>query len=88
MNQILEQYLCCTINYQQDNWTDLLHLAEFAYNNTLHSSTRQTPFFSNYSHHPRVDPFQVKVMGSPAAEDLAAHLITIYDELAFQLYEA
>jgi hypothetical protein len=25
---------------------------------------------------------------SPATEDLAAHLTAIYDELAFQLYEA
>jgi transposase InsO family protein len=40
MNQILEQYLRCTVNYQQDDWTDLLSLAEFAYNNTLHSSTK------------------------------------------------
>jgi hypothetical protein len=27
-------------------------------------------------------------MGSPAAKDLAAHLVAIHDELAFQLYEA
>jgi hypothetical protein len=27
-------------------------------------------------------------VGSPAAEDLAAHLAAIHDELAFQLYEA
>jgi hypothetical protein len=57
LNQILEQYLCCTVNYQQDDWTDLLPLAEFPYKNTLHSSTNQTPFFSNYDHHPRADPF-------------------------------
>ena len=53
VNQVLEQYLCCTINYQQDNGGDLLPLAEFAYNNTEHSSTKQTPFFSNYGHHLR-----------------------------------
>jgi hypothetical protein len=27
-------------------------------------------------------------VGNPAAEDLAAQLATIHDELAFQLYEA
>jgi hypothetical protein len=59
-NQILEQYLCCIVNYEQDDWTDLLSLAEFAYNNILHSSTKQISFFSNYGHHPRADPFQVK----------------------------
>jgi hypothetical protein len=79
----LEQYLCCTVNYQQDDWTDLLPLAEFAYNNTLHSSIKQTPFFSNYGHHPRADPFQVKDVGSSAA-----HLAAIHNEFAFQHYEA
>jgi hypothetical protein len=35
VNQVLEQYLHCTINYHQDNWMELLPLAEFAYNNTI-----------------------------------------------------
>jgi transposase InsO family protein len=35
INQFLEEYLRCTINYHQDNWTELLPLAEFAYNNTI-----------------------------------------------------
>lgn len=46
VNQILEQYLRCTINYRQDDWTTVLPLAEFAYNNSTHSSTQQTPFFA------------------------------------------
>jgi hypothetical protein len=83
VNQILEQYLRCIVNYQQDDWTDLISLAEFAYNNTLHSSTKQIPFFSNYGHHPLADPFQVKNVGSPTTEDLAVHLAAIHDELAF-----
>ena len=33
-NQTLEQYLQVYCNYQQDNWSSLLPLAEFAYNNT------------------------------------------------------
>jgi hypothetical protein len=88
VNQILEQYLCCTVNYQQDDCTDFLLLAEFTYNNTIHSSTKQTPFFSNYGHYPRADPFQVKDVGSPTAEYLATHFIAIHNELAFQFYEA
>ena len=47
-NQILEQYLRCSLSYQQDDWVDLLPLAEFTYNNSLHASTRVTPFFANY----------------------------------------
>ena len=86
VNQILEKYLHCTINYQQDDWIDLLPLAKFACNNTLHSSTKLTPFFSKYGNHPQTDPFQLKDVGSLATEDLTAHLATINDELAFQLY--
>ena len=54
VNQVIEQYLRCFINYHQDNWIDLLPLAEFAYNNTIQDSTKQTPFFANYGHHPRL----------------------------------
>lgn len=43
-NEVLEQYLRCFINYQQDNWTDLLPFAEVVYNNSVHTSTGFTPF--------------------------------------------
>jgi hypothetical protein len=39
VNQVLEQYLWCTTNYNQDNWLELLAMAKFAYNNIVHSST-------------------------------------------------
>jgi hypothetical protein len=53
VNSILEQYLRCYIDYQQTNWSTLLPVAEFAYNNTVHSSTKMTPFFANLGYHPR-----------------------------------
>src|SRR5882724_4202985 len=46
VNQILEQYLRVYINYQQDDWDNLLPLAEFVYNNTSHSATMVTAFFA------------------------------------------
>ena len=45
MNQILKQYLCVYCNYQQDNWSELLPLAEFAYNNAPSATTGVSPFF-------------------------------------------
>src|SRR5882724_5800865 len=51
VNQILEQYLRVYINYQKDDWVNLLPLAEFVYNNTLHSVTMVTPFFANKGFH-------------------------------------
>src|SRR5271155_2928147 len=44
VNQELEQYLRVFINQRQDDWDGLLLLAEFQYNNHIHSATRQVPF--------------------------------------------
>jgi len=52
INQILEQYLRIYVNYQQDDWHDLLPLAEFTYNNASHSATQVSPFFANLGYHP------------------------------------
>jgi len=38
-NQTMEQYLWTFCNCEQDNWVELLPLAEFAYNNSVHHST-------------------------------------------------
>ena len=50
-NQMLEQYLYIYCNYQQDNWSELLPLAEFAYNNTPSATTGVFPFFANKGYH-------------------------------------
>ena len=51
MNQTLEQYLCVYYNYQQDNWSELLSLTEFAYNNALSATTSVSLFFTNKGYH-------------------------------------
>lgn len=43
-NGMLEYYLRYYVNYQQDNWIELLPFAEVAYNNSVHSSIGFTPF--------------------------------------------
>lgn len=54
VNQWLEQYLRMFSNYQQDDWTSLLAMAEFAYNNSEHSATSVSPFQANYGRHPHM----------------------------------
>ena len=51
MNQTLKQYLYVYCNYQQDNWSKLLSLVEFAYNNALSTTTSVFPFFANKRYH-------------------------------------
>ena len=53
-NQTLEQYLRVYCNYQQDNWAELLPLAEFAYNNAPSATTGVSPFFANKGYHPNI----------------------------------
>ena len=44
MEQILRNY----ISYKQDDWDLFLSSAEFACNNAVQSSTKNSPFFLNY----------------------------------------
>jgi hypothetical protein len=88
VNQVLEQYLRCTINYQQDDWTEYLPFAEFAYNNTLHASTQQTPFFANYGYHPKLDLLNPGANNNPAAEGFAKQLSELQATLRLQLQTA
>jgi len=54
MNQTLEQYLHVYCNYQQDNWSELLPFAEFAYHNAPSTTTGVSPFFANKGYHPNI----------------------------------
>ena len=54
INQELEQFLRLFVNERQDNWHELLPLAEFAYNNHVHSSTQLSPFYLDTGRHPRM----------------------------------
>ena len=51
VNQELEQYLWLFVGERQDDWANLLPMAEFQYNNHIHSSTQQTPFFLDLGLH-------------------------------------
>jgi len=42
------------IDHRQEQWPEWLGMAEFAYNNKAHSSTRTLPFKANYGQDPRM----------------------------------
>jgi len=54
-NQTLEGYLNNFINYDQNDWYQLLPLAEHAYNNSTTNAHGMTPFYTNYSFHPQTE---------------------------------
>ena len=43
-NQELEQYLRMYVNHKQNNWTEWLATAKFAFNNKVHMATKSLPF--------------------------------------------
>ncbi|MBW0483570.1 hypothetical protein O181_023285 [Austropuccinia psidii MF-1] len=48
VNQFIEHYIWMYVSYHQADWNTWLPLAEFAYNNAEHSSTKQSPVFTIY----------------------------------------
>jgi hypothetical protein len=52
INAILKQYLWAYCNYQQNNWKQLLPMAEFYYNNSQSKTTKVSPFFVNFGYYP------------------------------------
>jgi RNase H-like domain found in reverse transcriptase/Reverse transcriptase (RNA-dependent DNA polymerase)/Integrase zinc binding domain/Chromo (CHRromatin Organisation MOdifier) domain/Integrase core domain len=91
-NQTMEQYLRAYVNYEQDNWAMLLPLAEFAYNNTIHQSTRMTPFFANYGFHPQMQfkkpKAAARLSSEKSAEELVGRLHESHERLRNNLLEA
>ena len=73
------------ISYQQDDWIKFLPMAEFAYNNTLHTSTSVTPFVANYGFHPR---FSIAIPAgsvNPSAEERARLMKEVHHDLSLEL---
>ena len=54
LNQVIEQYLRSYVNFEQDNWVDLLPTAQMAYNASKTNTTEVSPFFANYGYEPEL----------------------------------
>jgi hypothetical protein len=52
-NQFVEIFLHHYINHRQMDWVAFLPMAEFAYNNGVHSGSNQSPFYTCYGFHPQ-----------------------------------
>lgn len=82
VNQDLETYLRLFINHRQDNWAKWLHLAEFAYNNWQHSTTKVSPFMANNLSQPRWSlEGKLENMTHPAAEEQLKEMREMENEL-------
>jgi hypothetical protein len=87
VNQTLEVYLRMYCDYQQDNWKDLLPLAEFAYNNLVHAATGTTPFFANKGYHPLWNIKAEQALYSIPARKYTASLKEVQNQVLIHLEE-
>jgi len=84
-NKILEQYLCVYYNYQQDNWSNLFLLIEFAYNNTSSTTTGMSPFFANKGYHSNITIYLKRDITSFYACEFAINLNKLQNSLKTEI---
>jgi len=83
-NQGIEGFLRIYCNQHQDDWAELLHFAEFAYNNSFHESIKMSPNQARYGMNLETrqgvedDPKRGEI---PAAKDRAEQIIQLRKEL-------
>jgi hypothetical protein len=85
INQVIESYLRSYCNYEQNDWASMLAMAEYAYNNSKHSATKISPFYTNYRFEPRTNwPTEVQFR-NPASELYGHYMTSVHSKLSNQL---
>ena len=84
-NQEMKTYLRFYVDYHQTDWVKFLKSAQFSYNNTVHSSHGQTPFYASEGRHPYsgLNPRAKDTV--PAATSYVEHLTKVHEEIASAL---
>ena len=79
-NQELEQYLRMYVNHRQNNWAKWLAMAEFTFNNKVHTATKISPFQVNYGRKPRMG-FDIRKKGkNEKAEEFVREMKEKHEE--------
>ena len=86
LNSWLETFLRMFCNHRKENWVDLLHLAEFAWNNHHHSSLDMTPFYANYGMHPTMTDLLLE--GQYDVPKCIKQLLETWGQIKRELWEA
>jgi len=86
LNGWLKTFLRMFCNHQKNNWSDLLHLVEFAWNNHHHSSIGMTPFYANYGMHPTMT--DVPTAGQESMPVRIKRLLEAREEIKEQMGKA
>jgi len=79
-NKVGEGYLLSFISYDQDDWYQLLPLAEHAYNNSKTKAHKWTPFFANYGYHPLTELTKPREGQNPGATMCSHWMKTVHEQ--------
>jgi len=63
-------------------------LVEFAYNNSVHASTQEPPFYINYGYHPQIDMLQTWKEETLATDNFATCLKKLHLTMEEHIKEA
>ena len=76
------------VNHRQNNWSEWLATAEFAFNNKVHTATKISPFKVNYGREPRMG-FDFRKKGkNEKAEEFAREMKERHEEARVALVKA
>ena len=67
-NQVLKGYLRNFVNYNQNDWYQLLPLAQHPYNNSVTNAHGISPFCANYCFHPQTEWMKEQEAQNPGAQ--------------------
>jgi len=85
-NQTLEGYLRNFFNYDQNDWYQLLPLAEYTYNNSTTNAYGMSPFYANHGFHPQTEWMKEREAQNPGA-GLYAHWMQVTHQHARKALE-
>ncbi|KAF8751633.1 hypothetical protein RHS01_08618, partial [Rhizoctonia solani] len=80
VNPTVEHFLRAYLGINQRDWVKWLPMAEFAYNNAVHSATGKTPFKALYGWEPALTPSNIPT-DVPEADNLATQMEAQWREI-------
>jgi len=80
LNQTIKTYLRAFVAKDQDDWVNLLPMAEFTYNNSVTTENSMFPFYANYGFYPTaIDPVSMESL-NPASKVGTHWMHTLHNE--------
>ncbi|KAF8753814.1 reverse transcriptase [Rhizoctonia solani] len=87
VNPTVKHFLRAYSGVNQKDWVKWLPMAEFAYNNAVHSSTGKSPFKALYGWEPSLTPSNVPT-DVPEADNLATQMEEQWQEIEAALWQS